>query len=475
MSYSGNVTGYYGDESAHGNYQFLNLKDIINNFIIGYVGEDKIISKTNRFTVAFHAKRALQELSFDVFKSCKAVEFKVPNTLLAVLPHDYVNYTKLSWSDSSGIKHTLYPTKLTSNPKQLIVQSDGIGYQENENVFTATATFSVVTSGDQYIILDDWYPHIIPGLYSIGSQVVQQMNPGKNKIYSNTKTADGKSKIKLWDGIGVINISAPQIEATEVIHIYEDFGIQCVYEDSVSLTNISINKDTNVLVANSVSDASQVKIGSIVSTGTSNKSTSPSTTMYDTFGGILPVVTGVDGKYITLNTKAVTAYSTTSETEPMLFENNTIDRETWNNYKGTNIPERTKDNYEDDTYWPLQGERYGLDPQHAQSNGSYYIDCAQGKIHFSSNLSGETIILDYISDSLGNEDEMKVHKFAEEAMYKSIAYGILSTKSNVQEYIVGRYKKERKAAIRQAKLRLSNIKLEELTQILRGKSKWIKH
>ena len=28
---------------------------------------------------------------------------------------------------------------------------------------------------------------------------------------------------------------------------------------------------------------------------------------------------------------------------------------------------------------------------------------------------------------------------------------------------------------RQAKLRLSNIKTEEITQVLRGKSKWIKH
>ena len=85
------------------------------------------------------------------------------------------------------------------------------------------------------------------------------------------------------------------------------------------------------------------------------------------------------------------------------------------------------------------------------------------------------MILDYISDSLGTDGEMQVHKFAEEAMYKCIAYAILSTRINVQEYIVQRYKKERFAAIRTAKLRLSNIKLEELTQILRGKSKQIKH
>jgi hypothetical protein len=43
------------------------------------------------------------------------------------------------------------------------------------------------------------------------------------------------------------------------------------------------------------------------------------------------------------------------------------------------------------------------------------------------------------------------------------------------EYLVNRFKKEKRAAIRQAKLRLSNIKIEELTQTLRGKSKHIKH
>ena len=70
---------------------------------------------------------------------------------------------------------------------------------------------------------------------------------------------------------------------------------------------------------------------------------------------------------------------------------------------------------------------------------------------------------------------MIVHKFAEEAMYKCIAYAIMSTRANVQEYIVNRFRKEKFAAVRKAKLRLSNLKLEELTQILRGKSKQIKH
>ena len=86
------------------------------------------------------------------------------------------------------------------------------------------------------------------------------------------------------------------------------------------------------------------------------------------------------------------------------------------------------------------GGRYGLDPSHSQINGSFYMDNLKGKIHFSSNLSGKTIVLKYISDSLGSDKEMQVHKFAEEAMYKCIAYDMVNTKANTPEYIVKRFK-----------------------------------
>ena len=70
---------------------------------------------------------------------------------------------------------------------------------------------------------------------------------------------------------------------------------------------------------------------------------------------------------------------------------------------------------------------------------------------------------------------MKIHKFAEEAIYKHIAYNVVSTKANAPEYIVNRYRKEKRAAMRNAKLRLQNLKPLELIQSMRGKSKHIKH
>jgi len=116
---------YQGGEK--GGYQFTSLEDIINQFLVAYVGENKIISKVSRTDVAFHAQRAMQELSFDTFKSIKSQEIELPPSLTMILPHDYVNYTKLSWSDSAGIKHPLYPTKDTSNPFK-IKQEDNGGY-----------------------------------------------------------------------------------------------------------------------------------------------------------------------------------------------------------------------------------------------------------------------------------------------------------------------------------------------------------
>ena len=117
---------YYSDQYLkHGDYQFIDLYDVIDNFMATYVGPDKILSKTNRGDVVFHAHRAMQELSFDTFKSCKAQEITVPPSLQMTLPQDYVNYTKISWVDSAGIKHLLYPTSKTSNPSNPIQNSDG--------------------------------------------------------------------------------------------------------------------------------------------------------------------------------------------------------------------------------------------------------------------------------------------------------------------------------------------------------------
>ena len=285
----------YYENNDLGNYQYISINDIVNNFLIGYVGDGKVIDNIKRTDVVFHAKRGLQEFSYDILKTVKSQEVEVPLSMSIPFPKDYVNYVKITYVDDMGIERIILPTRLTSNPVQSILQTND--------------------SDDNY---------------------------------------DGD-------------------------YIYDEFG--------------------NVITATSIAEE---RWGTTKIEGLTN---------YDNYG-------------------------------------------TYNYYTTT---------------------RYGLNPESSHLNGCFTINEREGNFSFSSELAGKVIILKYISDSLGTDFEMRVNKMAEEALYMHIAYSILASKLNVPEYIVQRFKKSSISAKRNAKIRLSNLKMEELTQVMRGKSKQIKH
>ena len=158
---------YQGND--HGDYQFTSLDDIINQFMAVYVGEDKIIPKAKRMDVAFHAQRALAELSFDTLKSCKAQEITLPPSLQMTLPQDYVNYTKISCVDSAGIKHLLYPTSKTSNPTKLNQTTAGyFDTEDQQQTFEIHARTGTIASSNA-LVLDGLYKNILVGMRIRGS------------------------------------------------------------------------------------------------------------------------------------------------------------------------------------------------------------------------------------------------------------------------------------------------------------------
>ena len=438
-----NERGYYRSGNF-GTYQFTTLDDIINYFIVAYVGEDKIISKVKRTDVAFHAQRALAELSFDTFKSCKAQEFAVPPTLQMPVPQDYVNYTKISWVDANGIKRLLYPVSKTSNPGSNPIQND-------DGDFKLEAVGDLI-DGSNSITLNDEYKDIIVGMRIVGPYIPS------GAVVSATSNSGGITTIEME--VGGVAADATESNSDTTIEFFNNVqDLPPPFKSSHIVEDLSWNALDFKITASSATDIANLEVGMRVS----HEYFQPST-----------VITNISGTTIVVDKLPSQGQALGAAGDEVTFYDPNSDTDTWSKYKGSGSSSGN-DNYDDDDYWLLTGGRHGIDPQYAQANGSFYIDCITGKIHFSSNVSGRTVILDYISDTLGRDDEMQVHKFAEEAMYKCIAYAILSTRSNVQEYIIRRYKKERFAEVRKAKLRLSNIKLEEITQILRGKSKQIKH
>ena len=421
----------YYDGDDFGGYQFTSLSDIIDNFMATYIGEDRILPTTRRSDVTFHAMRAMQELSFDTFKSCKTQEIEVASHLTMPLPRDYVNYVKLSWSDSAGIEHIIYPTSKTSNPRAL--QQTSIGSYN----LTAVGT---MTNNSTSITLDAAYTNVWVGMTVSSANV------------PNAATVVATSTLS---SITTITISADATyTGNETLTFTQPNGQLLDQSTSLVLTGLSWDDDSDKIT--STSGTGKASVGMLIS--------------HEDFAVGTEII-DINGSVITASNNSLASGADQNAN----FVSYDGISDTWNKYKSATPSENNNDDYDDDTYWPIDGSRFGLDPQHAQVNGSYYIDCAAGKIHFSSNLSGKTVILKYISDGLGTDDEMMVHKFAEEATYKWIMYGCLSARIDIPEYVIRRYKKERFAETRKAKLRLSNIKLEEITQILRGKSKQIKH
>jgi len=457
--------GQYYQGNDYGNYQFTSLNDIITQFQIAYVGENKVIPKIKRADIAFHAQRAMQELSFDTFKSIKAQEITVPATLQMILPQDYVNYTKISWVDSAGIKHLLYPTSKTSNPTKPQQETDGdFLFDLNGNLIPSGNLLSGETLQGG---IGSWEANVSAKDGSAISVVLEEPELAKSNgwVWDN-------NKLTLFNGEET-SAGIPNGSTGVVYNAIRQVGVPIYSGETYTLTFTLSNYVAGSYQWHITDENGALFVGTAVTangTYTQTIDMSASNTYFPNNTWDPQVVafrndnTGSGGDSVTIDNISI------------VRDGNSETSTTWSNYKSTTPSENNNDDYEDDTYWPLDGERYGLDPQHAQANGSFYIDNISGKIHFSSNISGKTVILDYISDSLGTDNEMQVHKFAEEAMYKHIAYAILSTSSSqLHQQLAPRFKKEKFAETRKAKLRLSNIKLEELTKILRGKSKQINH
>ena len=184
-------------------------------------------------------------------------------------------------------------------------------------------------------------------------------------------------------------------------------------EDPESVTSAITSASTNVTlsVANS-----NIKPGWRISGGLSTGI--PANTYVKSINGTAVVMTN--------------AATASNGTISLTFTSPLPGSDTWDKFStGTWAGRNNK--YDLGLYKDHMGRRFGIDPQYAQNNGSYFIDDREGRVFFGSNIAGKTVIIKYISDSLGTAEELQVHKFAEEAMYRSIAYAIISTSSSAQE------------------------------------------
>jgi hypothetical protein len=113
---------YYQNEDSWGSYQYITLSQLVDNFMLNFIGDDKLISNVKRYNVLSHFKRGIQELNYDTLKEIKIIELEVNDNLSMILPHDFVSYVRISVLGKNGL---LRP--LSQNPNTAV----GIAYLQD--------------------------------------------------------------------------------------------------------------------------------------------------------------------------------------------------------------------------------------------------------------------------------------------------------------------------------------------------------
>lgn len=124
----------------------------------------------------------------------------------------------------------------------------------------------------------------------------------------------------------------------------------------------------------------------------------------------------------------------------------------------------------------LDTKNYNTDRSKIHKNGAFQINKERGVIQFSSEVTDKTIVLEYISDGMyqRTDADLKVHKFAEEALYSFIYFNLVKRSRTTPMGEKTRAEKEWWNSRRRARKRLAGLTYDNIRQTLLGGSRTIK-
>lgn len=191
-----------------GSYQYVTLDDIVNNFMLMYVGNDKLVNNVTRYNVLFHAKRAIQEINYDALKEIKVLEISVCDDLKFVLPNDYVNYVRMSLY-KDGILRPL-SENIQTNYSNSYLQDNNcrILFDQNGNVLEGTSLldYDRITNQTKTMYMGDGPFYGMEG-FNLNSAWYFNYSIG-TRFGLNTETANKNPTYRIDKKSGVINFGS---------------------------------------------------------------------------------------------------------------------------------------------------------------------------------------------------------------------------------------------------------------------------
>jgi hypothetical protein len=225
--------GAIPEDENWGSYQYVSLSDIVNNFMLMYVGNDKLVNNVDRYTILFHAKRSIQELNYDALRNIKVLELQLGTELKMIMPPDYVSYVRMSMLINGVLIPLVENRTVMSATAYLQDNNLDIVFDSNGEIVTGTSKLDILRGDNMlytgggiynnqmgYCCDGQWYFN-----YSIGS-----------RYGMNTEDANMNPKFTINKESGVIDFSSGVENAFIVLEYISD-GME-----NGDSTKITINK-----------------------------------------------------------------------------------------------------------------------------------------------------------------------------------------------------------------------------------------
>jgi len=113
----GTITPLDYHTNGLGDYQYLPLKEIVNSLLFEFKQDDHYLKHIRRSTILYFAKECIRTYNKQVFEDILTMEITVPENLVVHLPHNFVDYVRVSlvFLDASTNSYRLKPLNVNRN------------------------------------------------------------------------------------------------------------------------------------------------------------------------------------------------------------------------------------------------------------------------------------------------------------------------------------------------------------------------
>ena len=216
---------YYEDESLYGDYQFITLKEVVDEMMIETTDTDSYLVSTPRSKILIEAKNGVRELNRAVKKTISALEITVNPKLFFALPQDYVDWVAVS---VVGEDFKLYP--LNINTQMLTA----VGVLQDNN-------YDLLFNNDGELAMAD-SSNIYNKQFNKYEFAQNAISTGRAFLDTSKLAAFGEFNIDTERG--VISFDSTMVDKEVVLHYISD-GMQM---QDLKDTDVKIHKDLKELL-----------------------------------------------------------------------------------------------------------------------------------------------------------------------------------------------------------------------------------